>query len=809
MKRNVTLVGVSFLLVLLGIVGYQAINRAIAKNVIKASDTLVQREFRLTVSNEWSNKKERSFIDLVWDDISDSDYQVYRSEDGLSWDKMALDHEKVLKPSSDFSEVASSNSLKRREKFLENRAQDNTVNDDIAPESPRAELEYGEGDHFTVKLSSKDKGKEYQWYVLANTKKYGIQKSDIIKKEVTSELQGYIYVIDNSPNTVPVVERDSSGEIRNIDVRADLSEATTQVSGIAGENSNWMHVLAVDRANNVSDVKHINLKNNTKEAELKDVNRYVAFNVERTADTAKLIDIALGSSMEKKMKSLEIKIPKNTEIKEYDTLALPTSWYKFQNSDDEEYKSFTLAMNDNNDINTIKNFLESLRFTIKHPTHEKGRIQVIFHELVYTSWEAPDGKTHYYTFIPTQKTWLQAYNLAKKMKYRGLTGYLATLTSSAEHNFVYANIAKQSGWLGGGRLVKTNGQKINDEAVISEKITDYITTGVLSQQWYWVDGPEKGLVFFDKTTYKEGGKAPAGVYQGFNNPLNGGAGAEPNNSGGEYILEFAQASAGAPTKLWNDLTYNRTSYNTGYYIEFSEYGSQKEKEEETDVLGSSEIPQKVSVKAFDDQNNRLVSGDFMFDQQLRIGKKEIIDPKNIDMYDFIKLTDLTDNQISPLEYTIGNTFQEGKLIYSSRKLTVHVRQVIMNKNDQIIFPKKGYGVLESRSQLGGKKDEVSLSMVSTSDNTALFDSYVIRYQITEPLYTFVSKIPMNYELIGYVLTTEKQQHLPELSSKSPVQVDVSMNPEIWLTTYIRPSIEQPSLYHWEYETNKLGEIKMK
>lgn len=327
------------------------------------------------------------------------------------------------------------------------------------------------------------------------------------------------------------------------------------------------------------------------------------------------------------MKSLEIKIPKNIEIKNYDKLTLPTSWYKFQNSDDEKYKSFTLAMNDNNSISTIKTFLQAIEFTIKEQVNLRGDIQIVFHELVYTSLDDPQGITHYYTFISTHKNWLQAYNLAKKMRYRGLNGYLATLTSAEEHNFVYANIAKQSGWLGGGRLIKKNRQKINDEEVISENIEDYWLTSILAKQWYWVDGPEKGLVFFDKPTFKEGGKAPAGVYQGFNNSANVGStkdSYEPNNSKTEFILEFAQASATATTKFWNDLAYDQSQYGTGYYVEFSEYGNQKETEEETDVTKISAIPQIVVIQGRDDKKKRIPSADISFNQKLKIGEKKLL-----------------------------------------------------------------------------------------------------------------------------------------------------------------------------------------
>ncbi|OTN88202.1 hypothetical protein A5819_000654 [Enterococcus sp. 7E2_DIV0204] len=800
MRRNVKIVKLIFLLVLVGMMGVFFVNRAIGQKFIKASNDLVQQDFQLTVSNKWNDEKASNYTELIWKepaDIESSGYQLYRSEDGKSWNKLSL---------SDSKTSEESNSSKKEARYLENKVIDDSVKDDVPPKVPNIAVENIKDNKLAIEVFSEDEGKSYQWYVASDTTSAGTQKSDVMKEEITSGLKGYIYVVDNSATTVPIIDRNFSGEVTNIDISVGATEYNTTVSGIDRENKTWIHIMAVDRANNVSDVKHTELRNDEEKVELKDANRYIDFNIERTADLAKLVDISLGSSLNGKMKSFEIKIPKNMEIKDYDKLVLPTSWYKFQNSDDEDFRSFTLAMNNNNNLTTIKNFLEALQFTIKSAANKKGNIEIVFHELIYTSWESPDGKIHYYTFVPTPYTWLEAYNLAKKMRYRGLTGYLATLTSSEEHNFVYTNIAKQSGWLGGGRLAKSNGEKLNDESAISENVADYIIRGASAQQWYWVNGPEKRLVFFDKPTFKEGGKAPGGVYQGFNNPAAGGTASEPNNSGDEFILEFAQASAVNPTKMWNDLSYRRTTYNTGYYVEFSEYGSQVETEEETDVSAIREIPQKISVRAVDENGAPMTSGNIQLDQQLKIGKKETIVPENFDMYDFIKLVDTVENQISPLEYTISSTFQEGKLIYASRKLTVHARQVVLDKNAQVVLPKKGFGVLETKTEIGERKNEFPLTTVSTDNNKASFNTYIIRYQRNESNYTFIPQIPMNYKLAGYVLTTTNQQHIPDNSSLVPVQIDVSKNSEFWLTTYIKPTTVQPTFYHWEYKENKLGTI---
>lgn len=696
---------------------------------------------------------------------------------------------------------------------LDNFAVDQTVKDDQAPNVPEIELRYGKDEYINLEVNASDNGKEYQWYIETSSEVNTSKKSNIVKDKIKSNIAGYFYEVTDSPNSnlSELVEsyKDSYGRIDpnlfNLYVAPSDDSMDYETNGIftiqESENSErYLHVVAVDRANNVSVASTRAIKE--LQEQMKASPQLVDFKIERTKNEAKLVDLKLDSSLNSKMDSLEIRTPKNTVIKNFDKLVLPAKWYSYQNSETTENKSFTFVIKDKNDLTTITNFINELRFSISYPSNDKGNIELIFHEKVYTSWIDSSGGTHYYTFIPTVMNWLEAYNAAKKQTYKGLTGYLTTLTSKEEHNHVYENIAKRSGWLGGSRFIRTNKSKINDEKTISTKLTDYTTSGT---NWYWVNGPEAGLVFYDKKKYADGGKAPKGVYQGFNNPVSGGDLAEPNNAGAteETVLEFAQESL---SRYWNDLNAENLRYKSGYYVEFSEYGSQKEGIEVTDVSWTAEMPQKVSLKAYDEAGKSLPAGDLLLEQQLRIGKQEIISPTTVEMYEFVKLVSLTGNTISPLEWTITNSFSGGKLIYRQSGLTVHTRQVIMEPNKQVVIPDQGYGLLESKTSLGQLKNETSLTMNSTVDNTGAFDTYIIQHESDEVLYTFEPKIPMNYELLGVVVSTKKQQHLPENSTLMPIDVDVSLASEFWLTTYIKPSTKTPTLHHWNYKSNDLGTI---
>ncbi|WP_207694635.1 hypothetical protein DOK67_0000420 [Enterococcus sp. DIV0212c] len=511
---------------------------------------------------------------------------------------------------------------------LDNWAMDQTVKDDKAPNKPNASIRCGKEGQFSVRVDASDNGKKYQWYVEADTKSSGKKKSDIVEEVIMSNIEGYFYELTDSPKSKlkETVEsyKDSYGRvpIEKYDLyvapEEDSVNYETRSAFSIKENKNsgkFLHVLAVDRSDNVSEVSS---------QQIKDLPQNVDFKVERTKDEGKLIDLNLDRSIDNSMEELEFRTPKNTVIKDFNSLALPANWTAYEPTETAEYKSFTFAIKDKNDLMTITNFINDLRFTIHSPTNQRGEIQVVLHEKAQS------------------------------------------------------------------------------------------TTQV-----------------------------------------------------GEVINEV------------------------------------------TNVCWTEEIPQKVSLKAFDEAGNALSSADLLLDEKITIGKQESITPQTVTFYDFVKLITTEGKQISPLKWTITSEFQQGRLIYVSRKLTVHARQVVTNKNDQVVIPKQGFGILDSKTELGQKKDEFSLTMISADNNELSFDTFVIRYQIKESLYSFTPKIPMNYELVGYVMTTAKQQHLPNNSTKTPIKVDVSANSEIWLTTYIKPIKEEPSLYHWSYKENNLGKIKAK
>lgn len=715
---------------------------------------------------------------------------------------------------------------------LENDAIDDTVSDDHAPDAPEAIIRCGNEDTINIKVDAKDNGTEHQFKVEANTRT-GLLTSDIVEETITSNIAGYFYEVTDSPNTTLA---DTVGNLKDANGRIDPSHYNLYVApdddsvkyetattfSLSEENTsdNYLHVLAVDRANNISAVSS---------QQIKDMTQLVDFEIERTANEAKIVELELDNSIENKMKSIEIQIPKHTEIKDFDSLTLPTDWYSFENSETTDYYSFSFAMEDNNSAATIQDFLEDLRFTINDPVNNSGSIKIIFHERVYTSWIDENGTTHYYVFMPEMSTpgknWFQAYNCAKKLKYKGLTGYLATITSEDEHDFIYANIAKEPGWLGGTRAVLQSGDQINDESEVLLRTEDY---DLDQDSWYWVNGPDTGEIFYEGKRKSEGGYTPNGAFSIFNE-------SEPNNNNGEYALQF--------DKWWNDLPgdWGYDFYNMrGYYVEFSEYGSQVEGEEVTDVCWNAAIPQKISLQGYVErfgQTQRFDRGDILYDQNLRIGQEKTVTPKEFELYRFLELRDREgDMVLGPLvdeQYTVTNQFQEGAIIYEKSHVKLNVRQVVLDGDDQLVQPTEGYlnlkTLLYDQDTLTNTEDPSQLMQTSMpsqlTEDVPTFETFFVstKHMTDERDQLKLELIlPDFYEYVNHYLTyaiidpngaEHQNKSESDLYANETVyhRIVLEDDEEYFITFYIQPTTagQSPQPYSWDYKLNDLGEIKTK
>jgi gliding motility-associated-like protein len=148
-----------------------------------------------------------------------------------------------------------------------------------------------------------------------------------------------------------------------------------------------------------------------------------------------------------------------------------------------------------------------------------------------------DVNGHYYEFITSSGiNWTDANTAANSKDLFGLQGYLATITGTAENDFISSKLGG-NGWIGA---------------------SDAAVEGI----WRWVSGPE-GLEAGGAGRNFYTGIYPTGAAVG-SNYVHWYAG-EPNNAGSENYAHFY--ASGVQKGFWNDFAVNNSSI-AGYCVEY-------------------------------------------------------------------------------------------------------------------------------------------------------------------------------------------------------------------------------------------------
>lgn len=162
---------------------------------------------------------------------------------------------------------------------------------------------------------------------------------------------------------------------------------------------------------------------------------------------------------------------------------------------------------------------------------------------------------HYYEVVTGGSTisWTDAKNAAAGKTFDGLQGYLATITSSAENQFILDKIPTDA-WMGA-----TDSHEEID-ALIDQ---DYGSDAAAEGNWYWVTGPEAGTLFSSgNDTDGAGNIEPATVtWHNWNT-------GEPNDSSNDEDYGQFYASGGSAPGRWNDLPGTTDAGILSYIVEY-------------------------------------------------------------------------------------------------------------------------------------------------------------------------------------------------------------------------------------------------
>ncbi len=163
---------------------------------------------------------------------------------------------------------------------------------------------------------------------------------------------------------------------------------------------------------------------------------------------------------------------------------------------------------------------------------------------------------HYYEFVSlvdkpvAERLWTTSRGAASTRNFLGLTGYLATVTSQAENDFMNERI-KSKGWIGGSSEGTPGDARV----------------------WKWVTGPEGqngGTTFWNGNT---NGTLANGQYQNWEG-ASANALTEPNNFGNSAATNNEPYAHFLENGKWNDLADSAvgqidTFTPNGYWVEYS------------------------------------------------------------------------------------------------------------------------------------------------------------------------------------------------------------------------------------------------
>ncbi|MCF8163675.1 MAG: hypothetical protein K9J78_07480, partial [Polynucleobacter sp.] len=165
---------------------------------------------------------------------------------------------------------------------------------------------------------------------------------------------------------------------------------------------------------------------------------------------------------------------------------------------------------------------------------------------------------HYYQAVSDNVTWTQALEYAGQQYYQGLKGYLVTITSSEENEFVHKSVVNASDITGWGSDSGYQGIWLG--------ASDSGTEGV----WKWMSGPETNTVFAESSGFQNI-EAEIGQFSDFHAPVYDGS-----NPSYDYVV--SQVHTTEDVIFWDDVPENIGAtgvwgpqlYGTGagYVIEF-------------------------------------------------------------------------------------------------------------------------------------------------------------------------------------------------------------------------------------------------
>ncbi len=285
---------------------------------------------------------------------------------------------------------------------------------------------------------------------------------------------------------------------------------------------------------------------------------------EGTTNTYRFPRLTVESNTDRKIKSITVQF--TSAITANDSITLPGSG-KFVRYEGSKRANVSINVTDGATADEWADYLrQNLEITLDGTSTKSLRMIASF-DPVNTTIDYNSLNGHYYETVKASgASWETAYKAAQQKKYMGMQGYLVTITSQKEHDYVYTMIGENC-WTAATCLDAYTGPVKDTYADFykSKGITIPASTMPSAAYYFWVDGPEKGkLVSYGlNKPVAAPDPSPDPIHTSATHIYNNWSSNEPNNSNGEQCMHFYSSVGG----LWNDFANGNTSC-TAYVIEY-------------------------------------------------------------------------------------------------------------------------------------------------------------------------------------------------------------------------------------------------
>lgn len=250
-------------------------------------------------------------------------------------------------------------------------------------------------------------------------------------------------------------------------------------------------------------------------------------------------------------------------------------------------------------VSEVQAFLSQLRFTTSKTAGQKVTITAttLGNTDLTTKVDGQNITLHYYNghfygYVSKWCSWRQAYDGSAAASFKGVKGYLATLTSRGEDRFLYSTfpednttVKAKKGWIGCTRATLdsveagTEAEDVKSHKMESKNDPNFV--------WHWVSGPEAGQNFGQQTTAYGFGSGDGGfeAYDGFFSNWGNDSDNHIEPNGGYQTNEGFGYYGNYDYGRWNDFPADWSL--SGYYVEFG--GMKGDDETLKDNLGDEII----------------------------------------------------------------------------------------------------------------------------------------------------------------------------------------------------------------------------